>query len=156
MDRMLKSLNRWLKRDPKDVLRHAIFHTMLEDDLRGIPLEQLRSSTAMVPDFKKDSLALARAFDLFLKFDSHLPRMDQLGPKMKKVLPEFTGKEELVDFLGYLSTVATKHVSCVASVKSALTDFRDITDWDKVISIMNVPWPVCQCFPMSSLKRLSN
>ena len=56
MSYALASLRRWLKRDAsaEGVLKHAIFRVAFEESTRNIPIEQLHTKTARVPDFKGD------------------------------------------------------------------------------------------------------
>ena len=145
MSRMLRSLNRLLKRKTYwDALKGNILYAALDDNLKNISMEQLRSETVTAPDFEKN----AELRDLVqLLFGEKFHGQPKLGILPKESMPSFPGKDYLIDFVTRIREETQDNAMCRQSISNAMILFHEHRKWGDI----QLPFNKCVMKGLSQL-----
>ena len=128
------------------MMKLYIFYIAFKDDVRRIPIDQLRAETVKVPDFEGDK-ELTRLFEMIFS-DSFYDEFKTNPSLFKDSLPSsFPNHDYLVDFLTRLGDETQNNWRCRWAIEYALRDSLVISEWDKIVAYNECVMRVFSTFP---------
>lgn len=135
MSRMLKLLTEWLSRETyQDAFKSRIFNAAFDNNLKIIPVEQLRLKTVTAPDFERDP-ELVKLFELLLRGDFSTQLESGILPK-KSVL-SFPGRDYIHDFVARIREDTEDNKICRSVIVDIMILFNKQSKWDDTQLLFN-------------------